>query len=219
MLYHDICLFSQISECSPKLRTITLSTNTTACPFCLRAKNVKVFRFCIFCVTCFLPFHLSQEINQIINLLLFSQLFIINLLLVWSDACRIIFLFGYKTSLKECYIFRQTMLREILQCQQFSVASIKGNFFGNFYLLGFFKKSRLLFATICAKFIEYLSKWTKFHSIYNIVYVASPNFPVLARCWQTKQTFYVENVIYFFTPANFTQFLLLSKRNSVLNKF
>ena len=62
-----------------------------------------------------------------------------------------------------------------------------------------------------AKFIYY--------SIYNIVYVASPNFPVLARCWQTKRTFYVENVIYFFTPANFTQFLFSSKRNSVLNKF
>ena len=61
---------------------------------------------------------------------------IINLLLVWWDACTIFFFFGYKTSLKEC--FPTKMLREILQFQQFSVASIKGNFFGNFYLLDFF---------------------------------------------------------------------------------
>ena len=149
MPYHDICLFPQISESVLQNRElITLSTKIVPCPFCMLATTAKVWRFRIFCVTCFWPFYLSQRRNQIINLLLFSQqLFIINLLLVWWHACKIMVFFCYK----ECYIFFDKQCCANFYCvSNFLSQVMKGNFLGNFYFLGFFK-SRLLFVTRFAR--------------------------------------------------------------------
>lgn len=109
----------------------------------------------------------------------FSQLFIGHLLLVWWDACKIM-IFGYKTSFKECYI-RPTnrVVREFLLPWLFV------------------NESFIICHKIWAKFIEYLSEWTKFYSIFNTVWCCVTQFfPLLHVVNKAKRPFYMKNVTY-----------------------